>query len=399
MEIVCICGGYGFPLGISSADRVRLLGKSFLSRGIPFRLLHCGTSPNSHNTESKGVYEGIRFEYTTPTVQRPNNRLVRALVYAWAYLVLTLRLFQLKFQRRRKPVVYLFFLGDLMQVYVGGVCRLLGIPVIQDVCEWWPGSPGRTRFTDWAYRSFLPWSASAAVAISRSIEMRLEAIAAHVRSPLRVVRVPVLLDTDQVALFSPSGRQGTRYVLWVGSLDAYPNDVDFCIRAVAAANRQGDDCRLVCAGFASDRARARVSEAVNAAGLPANAITVTGFVSEDTLRDLCASAAALLLPMWNDDRSITRYPHKIGDYLMAGRPVVTCAIGELAGLLEDNVSGCFYEPGDVEGCAHVLHQLLLDRPLADSIGSGGRDVARTKLDYRAYNHPLEVLAKEVVALT
>jgi glycosyltransferase involved in cell wall biosynthesis len=394
-EVVCVCGGYGFPVGIASTDRVRLLGKSFLSRGIPFRLLHCGPSPNDRNKQLRGVYEGIRFEYTTGTLHRPTNKLLRTIVYLYGYAVLTLRLVQMRLRRSPQTVVYLFFLGDMTQVYIGCVCRLLGIPLIQDVCEWWPGSPGRSGFTDWVYRRFLPWSSAAAVAISVAIETRLQQISSGIRNPFRVVRIPVLLDSDQVALFSASDRKQGPYVLWVGSVDAYPRDVEFLIQAVASVNRGGTECRLICAGFASDKAKARAIRAADAAGLGSSGITITGFVADETLRELCASASALMLPMWEDDRSVTRYPHKIGDYLMAGRPVITCAVGELVGLLEQDVSGAFYQAGNVAGCADRIRQLLSEPERGKAIGAAGRDVARAKLDYRAYTRPLESLVYEV----
>src|SRR4051794_37228365 len=79
--VVCICGGYGFPLGNASAARIIVVGKALQRAGLEFHLLHCGPSPVPINNRRSGVYEGISFEYTT-TVKRPQNALARLLVYA-----------------------------------------------------------------------------------------------------------------------------------------------------------------------------------------------------------------------------------------------------------------------------------------------------------------------------
>ena len=398
IEVVCICGGYGFPYGIASTDRVRMLGKAFLSRGIDFRLLHCGTSPLNGNTERKGTHAGIRFEYTSPVVRRPSSKVVRAIVYLYAYVVLTLRLFQLRPRKGAKRVVYLFLLGGPAQVYVTTICRMLRLPVIQDVCEWWPGTEKHSWFTEWVYHRFMLRSASGAVAISRVIEDRLEEISAHVSSPMHVLRVPVLLDSNQIAAVPTNTRNGLPYVLWLGSVDGYPQDVRFIIEAVARANRDGVASRLVCVGFASETAKVGAAEMAKASGLAPDVVEVTGFVPDETMRELCMTASALMLPMWKDDRSLTRYPHKIGDYLMAGRPVITCAVGEIAALLEDNVSAVFYEPGDIQSCADKIRQLHENPQQADEIGRRGRECARGSLDYRVYARPLEMLATDVLSL-
>src|SRR5690349_6262726 len=99
-QVVCICGGYGFPLGNASAARIIVVGKALQRAGLEFHLLHCGPSPVPINNRKSGVYEGIPFEYTT-WVTRPQNWLARILVYARGLVGLTSRLLSLKFSKKR----------------------------------------------------------------------------------------------------------------------------------------------------------------------------------------------------------------------------------------------------------------------------------------------------------
>src|SRR5438874_2047871 len=105
-QVVCVCGGHGFPLGTGSGARITMVGKALREAGVGFRLLHCGPSPVAINTQRSGVYEGIPFEYTT-SVKRPNNRLIRLLMYAGGMLRLTERLIRL-WPERAQHIVYLY---------------------------------------------------------------------------------------------------------------------------------------------------------------------------------------------------------------------------------------------------------------------------------------------------
>jgi len=57
-QVICICGGCGFPL-TASAARIINIGKALQAAGFGFRLLHCGPSPVPLNTQKSGVYQGI----------------------------------------------------------------------------------------------------------------------------------------------------------------------------------------------------------------------------------------------------------------------------------------------------------------------------------------------------
>ena len=102
-RVVCVCGGFGFPLGSASSARIVMIGKTLRSAGVDFHVLHCGPSPVPVNTQPAGSYEGITFEYTTG-LKRPEDRLVRLLVYIRAVTVLTIRLMRMWPERRRTLV-------------------------------------------------------------------------------------------------------------------------------------------------------------------------------------------------------------------------------------------------------------------------------------------------------
>src|SRR5262249_55893384 len=107
-------------------------------------------------------------------------------------------------------------------------------------------------------------------------------------------------------------------------------------------------------------------------GLPEDHIEFMGRVDDRTLEGCYKSATALLLPMWDDDKSRTRIPNKMAEYLASGRPVVTCKVGDLSDFLVDGVNAYVAEPGAEREFADRMIAILRDPDRADEIGAAGQ---------------------------
>jgi glycosyltransferase involved in cell wall biosynthesis/peptidoglycan/xylan/chitin deacetylase (PgdA/CDA1 family) len=382
-RVICVCGGYGFPLGTASAARITIVGKTLQAAGIGFHLLHCGPSPLSINTQRSGVYSGISFEYTTCT-RRPENRLARLLVYVWAVCNLTARLARLR-QARRSTLVYLYLQDGLLNLYIGCLCRLLGLAIVQELCEWPIGEPSTCSVcTRFLYRKRIFKLAAGALVISKEIENRVRQRCAQADLPLLIHRLPVLVDTQRFAAVSPMADgpdPRDPSFLYCGT---WRKDVYFLIRAFSRVRQQGCRCKLkIVGGCVADSGR-EILQYAREKGLTSEDLVLAGTVDEATLQASYKTATALLMPLWNDDRSVTRLPNKLGEYLASGRPVVASNIGDLTELLADNQSAYLAKPGDEHDFAGRMIAVLEDPDRAQSIGAAGRRVCVAHLDYRAH---------------
>jgi glycosyltransferase involved in cell wall biosynthesis len=361
--------------------------KALRLAGTGFRVLHCGPSPLESNTERSGVFEGIPFEYTA-TVKRPANGAARLLVYAWALLGLTIRLSQIRTERHN-TAVWLYVQDGPVSFYVGFLCRLLRIPVVQELCEWWPGWPNCSAFTKWLYRKQLFKNATGALVISKLIEERVRKAAASSNPRLRVHRLPAIVDYRRFAANSRVTNSPVQPGLapafvWSGVAGESRRDVYFLIRAAAHARRAGHPLKLIIVGRCTQRWRVQMADYARDQGLPPDDLILTGFVDDSDLEALYRSATALLLPLWDDDKSRTRMPNKLGEYLASGRPVVTCRVGDLTHLLSHGVNAYIAPPGDERSFAEQMVSVLQDPGAADRIGLAGQGVCAAQLDYRAY---------------
>ena len=379
-QVVCVCGGYGYPLGNASAARITMVGRALQAGGFGFSLLHCGPSPMTINTEPSGVYEGIPFEYTTP-VRRPENPLARVLMYIRGALVLTLRLAQLR-PVRRSSLVYLYVMDGPLSLYVGMLCALLGLPVVQELCEWFPGVPGCSRFTKWFYNKPIFKLATGVLVISKFIERCVLSRQAAVNPRLSIHRLPAVVDADRFS--GPEIVSNSELVPAFVYCGTWLIDINFLIDAFALVRNKGYSCKLKLVGGSLEEYGKTILDLAAAQGLSSDDIIFTGCVDDRTLQACYRNAVALLMPLWTDDRSIARIPNKMPEYLASGRPVVAGNSGDLTEILADGVNAYLPEAGNTVEFANRMMAILDDPDRASRIGAAGRDSCVAHLDYRAH---------------
>lgn len=396
-QVICVCGGYGFPQGDASAARITIMGRALQAAGIGFHLLHCGPSPFTANTRRTGTHEGISFEYTT-LLRRPTNRIARLLVYMWGVVGLTVRLGRL-WPARRRTAVYLYVMRGPLNLYTGCLCRILGLPLVQELCEWWPGNLSSENswrskvtmyptFTEWLYRKPIFELATGVVAISNTIEKRVRERAVNANPHLLIHRLPSIVDAERFAAASvtmSSLDQSVPNFVYCGT---WMVDVLFILRAFALVRLSGYRAKLTIIGRYAEAQSTLVLEYARERGLLPDDLVLAGYVDDRTLEACYKTAAALLMPLGPDDRSLTRLPNKMGEYLASGRPVVSCKIGDLTNFLIDNVNAYLGEPGDERDFANKMIAVLEDPHRAEQIGAAGQQVALAHLDYRGHVNEL-----------
>jgi glycosyltransferase involved in cell wall biosynthesis len=253
---------------------------------------------------------------------------------------------------------------------------------VQEACEWWPGTENGTAFHAWMYREVMFRLSSGALVISHAIRDRIAAVA---EPDYPVCMVPVLVNPEEYPATtghrSGSGDEAP-ILLWCGMVDGYIRDVYFLIDALALVRTvRGRAARLRIVGPCSEIGRTKLYAHAEARGIDLARIEIAGFVSDEQLSEYCLQADALLMPLWNDDRSVTRFPTKLGQYLAAGRPIVTAQVGEIPYYLSEQTA-VFYAPGNANSLAHALESVLADPVSAEAIAQLGMREVLPKVDCR-----------------
>jgi glycosyltransferase involved in cell wall biosynthesis len=101
-------------------------------------------------------------------------------------------------------------------------------------------------------------------------------------------------------------------------------------------------------------------------------------VPHDQLGGVLACADVMLLPFPDRGLNQARFPNRLGDYLAAGRPVVTNPTGEAERLVRQSGAGLLADP-TAEAMARAVLKLFDDRDLAIHLGRRGRQYAEQVL--------------------
>lgn len=90
----------------------------------------------------------------------------------------------------------------------------------------------------------------------------------------------------------------------------------------------------------------------------------------------------LLLPMDDDPIEYARFPMRFGDYLCAGRPIASNAVGEVKYYLEKYKAGLTCRPDSASEFGNIICRIILDHRLAEKVSKNSRSLAEGVLSRR-----------------
>jgi glycosyltransferase involved in cell wall biosynthesis len=170
-----------------------------------------------------------------------------------------------------------------------------------------------------------------------------------------------------------------------------PYDIEYLARSFVELVRLHPAAMLVVAGARFPT----LERIIGQAGFSSQLVRL-GMLDRAALSAAMACADVLLLPYTNRSVNLYRYPNKLGDYLSAGRPIVTNATGDLGRLVAEERVG-LVAADTLEAFARAAKELFDDSALADELGRRGRALAETKLDWRFLARDLEAFYLQTIA--
>lgn len=109
-----------------------------------------------------------------------------------------------------------------------------------------------------------------------------------------------------------------------------------------------------------------------------------------------SAADILALPMENTIVEEARFPIRLGDYLAAGRPIVSNAVGEVKYVINQEKCGITVSPEDIDGFAVKITELLSTPRLLEELGRNGREAAEKKYSWNNLASKLAQIYKEIL---
>jgi glycosyltransferase involved in cell wall biosynthesis len=139
---------------------------------------------------------------------------------------------------------------------------------------------------------------------------------------------------------------------------------------------------------------AQMDEIISAAGF-AGRTHYMGVLPFKQLQEVMACGDIMLMPFRNSSLNRARYPNRFGDYLAAGRPVVSNPTGDLGQVMQTEKIGILVEETPQAFAEGI--QALLDAPhLLEEMGQNARHLAETRFSGPAIGKTLFNLYQTLV---
>jgi glycosyltransferase involved in cell wall biosynthesis len=332
-------------------------------------------------------YYGLKTPFRHFKVQVPSllNRAVRAGYFSWLLLSLIIQLFTLTFY-----LILSFFLGRNVYLYIREPSTL----IVTNILGWmfrprivyelheFPdyNNIGYKLFLLSLRRSYLIVTTSDFLA--RLTRKRLEAkkvISLHQAVDEEAFNIKYNCPTDLATI-----KKRSKVIMYAGQLDSWKKP-EFLVDMMEFVTES--NVSLVFIGGREDDIR-KLQHYVKAKGL-SDKIFFLGWKPPAQIPKYLSFADVLI--HYSPSRNVRgplkvfeyQNPLKIGEYMLAGRPIAAPRALGLDEVLVDGVNALLFDPHSPADAARKVSLLLGDKELGDRLASNARNAALSKYTYRA----------------
>lgn len=391
-EHIVFVGESGFPMGLAAIQRLTLMAKAFIHGGCSAMVIcrkGVGTENKKLGFAKNGNFEGIDYIYTSKDVYKPVRfleRNVQKLMGMYGEISFLIKL-------KEKNEIDLVIVSEMSVVHMFRYLmysKFLNVPIVINFVEMASSMQNRSnlllRINDylidhWALKQF-----DGALAISKKLLDYYDAI-----SPSKpCLKLPILCDFEK---FEVERETGTPYFLYCGSL-GYRPVIDFIIEAYQIlANNQDTKLYMIVSG-GTNREVTLLEQKINKL-FDHKPVMLFSNIPYEQLVHLYINAIALLIPLRPTIQDSSRFPHKIGEYLASGNPVITTNIGEIKNYFEDGSTALIADKYEIDLFAEKMRFVLEHPEKAKKIGENGKKLGLEEFHYKTHGCRLRTFLKDL----
>jgi glycosyltransferase involved in cell wall biosynthesis len=374
-------GNSGFPYGLAEIQKIIFISKSLIETGNSVTVINTkGTHDQADHPELKvsGNFEGIEFVYSSKNPFRNNSFFKRNVLKIYGIIN---EFLLLKTQKKNNKLDYAILSTHNFYsiLYYVSLSKLFGFKTILNYAEYYPGikkkwfQVGRW-INDKLYDKYAPLLVDALFPIS-------EFLINHLRETppdKKYLKIPVLTDFERYNGIENS--QAAKYFLFCGAAN-YKEIIQFTIDSFGRLNNALVLLYLIVNG--NENNISEIKKYINN-NPQKDKIILFSKLTEKQLNNYYKNASALLIPLRPTFQDSARFPHKIGEYLASGNPVISTNYGEVKYYFKDMENMLIADRYEINLFAEKM-QFVIDNPLeVQKIGMNGKKMALPIFDYRIH---------------
>jgi len=377
---IVFLGEAGFPRGLAAIQRMILMARALVHAGCATRVV-CRKGVWARGAQDDfplmGTYKEIDYIYTSKSIYKPRSFFKRNMEKLGGVYKEFVYLNSLK-KQGKLDVGFLSTLSSFHLIRYRLISWIIGFPIVLNFVELASSMKQRDsiskKINDYIYDNLFLRLVDGAFPISE----KLMEYYINISPNKPCLKLPILCDFEKFQ-HHPQNKNGTEF-LYCGAA-SYFELVDFVIEAFDHLNISRNDVflKLILGGK-----EGQISKIVDRIALARNKdrINLVTNVPHDQIPSLYAKASALLIPLRPSVQDAARFPHKIGEYLASGRPMITTAFGEITHYdFIDGENALIAEDYEKESYAKKMQFILSDPEMSASIGINGRQMGLENFDY------------------
>jgi len=393
LHIVCL-GESGFPYqGRAALSKLTLICKGLVAAGDRVTVLNRKGvfGPESSSTYSaQGVHEGIAFIYASRTPYRPKGFVQRNKLKLWG----SWREFSLLYTYKRTQKLDFAFVSThhfSALLYYSLLSKILGFKILYNFVELRTAMSSRKkvkqRINDQLLKLLEFKLVDAVLPISERLVIEVQS-----RAPQKpLLKVPIICDFDSFQIKKTIS--SSSYYLYCGSLDYY-EVIEFILKAFESLPEYINmDLTLVVGG--TEQQKEALSKRISQSPKKHAIKTFSKLPYLDLVHQY-THAAGLLIPLRPTLQDEARFPHKIGEYLASGNPIITTHYGEVKQYFTDEQDALIASSYDLKLYTHKMSFISNHPKEAREIGLAGQRLGRKHFDYLAHGQRLHAFASSLI---
>lgn len=376
---VVYLGENGFPVGFGSIQKLIMVSKSLINEGADVTVINrkgAFSSEKEVDISLQGNFEGIQYIYTSDSIYRPTgffNRNLQKLKGSY-------REFQYlkKLSNENNLDAAIISCYSFIHVFLYRLYGLwLNFPVVYNYVEMAKVLDSRRKLSlkinDFLFEKFLiPWM-DGAFPISELLVDFYKKIAPSKAQ----LKLPILCEFDKFDIKAPKPERD--YFLFCGAL-SYRETIDYILESFDQLPKESPvDLHLVLGGGSKAEYDDLIQHISNFK--KGDQVKVYHNVRHAEIPKHYKAATAMLMPMRPTVQDAARFPHKIGEYVASGNPMIANNFGEVSSYFKDGDTALVAAEYTTEAFAEKMQFVLKNRAVCKEIGLRGK-----ALGLEAFNH-------------
>lgn len=389
---VVYLGETAFPYGMASIQKLIMISQALLSAGAKVTVI---SRKGVYNPDEpldfpiKGEYEGIKYIFTSGTIYKSKSFFLRniqklsGIVNEFFYLR--------KLKKENNLGVGIISCHHFGQTFLYRIYGwVLGFPVVLNYVEWASAMQHRkgwkVQINDYLFDNWLVKKMNGAFPISEVLVDNFKKIAPSKPQ----FKVPILCNFEEFNI--PRVKTEHPYFLYCGAL-SYREVVDFILEAFDQLPSEPRMDLYLILGAGEEEDLVKLQSSIQKLKGKERVKIFRNIPREDIPKHF-KGASALLIPLRDTLQDAARFPHKIGEYVATGNPMITTNFGEVKYYFKDGKNAFIAEKYDTTAFAEKMKMVIDNPEFAKEVGKKGRALGLEKFTYEMYGEPiLEFLKK------